>query len=184
MYDFSSCVIDTSVIIKALFSPSHRRADTTYSRELKTHESCVALLAILDDRGIEIFIPRCGIIEIAAVSTRLTNSSISEEICNEVETSFTIVPEERLIAQAKQIALSEGCPGFDTYFLAISEQNLIPLFTDDLGITVSVNEEQSVIGFLRDIDLKSVIPDLKLFLASIRPSWGVRCLHVEKRSVF
>ena len=38
--------------------------------------------------------------------------------------------------------------------------------------TVYVNEEQSVIGFLRDIDLKSAIPVLKLFLASIRPSSG------------
>jgi hypothetical protein len=59
----------------------------------------------------------CGIIEIAAVSTRLANPSVSEEICNEVETSFTIVPEDRLIEYAKKIALNEGCPGFDTYFL-------------------------------------------------------------------
>ena len=161
MNNFSSCVIDTSVIIKALFSPSHRRAGTTYSLELKTHKSCVSLLAILDERGIEVLLPRCGIIEIVAVSTRLTNSSISEEICNEVETSFTIVPEERLIAQAKKIALSKGCPGFDTYFLAISEQNLIPLFTDDLGMHRICERRTIRSWLLREIDLKSVIPDLK-----------------------
>ena len=161
MYNFSSCVIDTSVIIKALFSPSHRRAGTTYSRELKTHESCVALLAVLDDQGIEVFLPRCGIIEIAAVSTRLANSSISEEICNEVETSFTIVPEDHLIGYAKKIALDEGCPGFDTYFLAISEQNSIPLFTDDLGMHRICERRTIRSWLLRDIDLKSVILDLK-----------------------
>ena len=161
MYNFSSCVIDTSVIIKALFSPSHRRAGTTYSRELKTHESCVALLAVLDDQGIEVFLPRCGIIEIAAVSTRLANSSISEEICNEVETSFTIVPEDHLIGYAKKIALDEGCPGFDTYFLAISEQNSIPLFTDDLGMHRICERRTIRSWLLRDIDLKSVISDLK-----------------------
>jgi len=94
----------------------------------------VALLAVLDDHGIEVFLPRCGLIEIAAVSTRLANPSASEEIWNEVETSFTIVPEDRLIEYAKKIAINEGCPGFDTYFLAISEQNSIPLFTDDLGM--------------------------------------------------
>ena len=161
MHNFSSCVVDTSVIIKALFSPSHRRAGTTYSRELKTHKSCAALLAILDDRGIEVFLPRCGIIEIAAVSTRLANSSVSEEICSEVETSFTIVPEDRLITYAKKIALTEGCPGFDTYFLAISEQNSIPLFTDDLGM-YRICERRTIRSWLlRDIDLKSVIPDLK-----------------------
>ena len=117
MHDFSSCVLDTSVIIKSLFSPSHSHAGTTFSRELKTHKSCVALLALLDDQGIEILLPRCGIIEIAAVSTRLADSSIAEEICNEVETSFAIVPEDRLIEYAKKIAITEGCPGFDTYFL-------------------------------------------------------------------
>jgi predicted nucleic acid-binding protein len=112
MHDFSSCVLDTSVIIKSLFSPSHSHAGTTFSRELKTHKSCVALLALLDDQGIEILLPRCGIIEIAAVSTRLADSSIAEEICNEVETSFTIVPEDNLIAAAKKIALKRWLPGF------------------------------------------------------------------------
>ncbi|MCK9593676.1 MAG: hypothetical protein M0Q91_16865 [Methanoregula sp.] len=107
MDNFSSCVIDTSVIIKALFSPSQKQAGITYSRELKTHKSCVALLAVLDDHGIEIFLPRCGLIEIAAVSTRLANTSASEERWNEIETSFTIVPEDRLIEQAKKIAINK-----------------------------------------------------------------------------
>jgi predicted nucleic acid-binding protein len=161
MNNFSSCVIDTSVIIKALFSPSHSHAGKTYSRELKTHKSCVALLAVLDDHGIEVFLPRCGIIEIAAVSTRLANPSVSEEICNEVETSFTIVPEDRLIESAKKIALNEGCPGFDTYFLALSELNSIPLFTDDLGMHRICERRTIRSWLLRDIDLKSIIPDLK-----------------------
>lgn len=161
MYNFSSCVIDTSVIIKALFSPSHSQAGTTYSRELKTHKSCVALLAVLDDHGIEVFLPRCGLIEIAAVSTRLANPSASEEIWNEVETSYTIVPEDRLIEYAKKIAINEGCPGFDTYFLAIAEQNSIPLFTDDRGMHRTCERRTIRSWLLRDIDLKSVFPDLE-----------------------
>lgn len=161
MHNFSSCVIDTSVIIKALFSPAHSQAGTTYSREITTHKSCVALLAALDDHGIEVFLPRCGLIEIAAVSTRLANPSASEEIWNEVETSFTIVPEDRLIEYAKKIAINEGCPGFDTYFLAISEQNSIPLFTDDLGMHRTCERRTIRSWLLRDIDLKSVIPDLE-----------------------
>lgn len=161
MDNFSSCVIDTSVIIKALFSPSQKQAGITYSRELKTHKSCVALLAVLDDHGIEIFLPRCGLIEIAAVSTRLANTSASEEIWNEIETSFTIVPEDRLIEQAKKIAINEGCQGFDTYFLAISEQNSLPLFTDDLGMH-RISERRTIHSWLlRDIDLKTVIQFLK-----------------------
>jgi len=161
MNDFSSCVIDTSVIIKALFSPSHTRAGTTYSRELKTHKSCVELLAVLDNHGIEVFLPRCGLIEIAAVSTRLADTSASEEIWNEVETSFTIVPEDRLIEHAKIIAINEGSQGFDTYFLAISEQNSIPLFTDDLGMH-RISERRNIRSWLlRDIDLTTIIPFLR-----------------------
>ncbi len=134
MADISSCVVDTSVIIKALFSPSRRHAGTTYSREMKTHKTCVNLLSVLDERGTEFFLPRCGIIEIAAVSGRLADPHGAEEICNEIESSYTIVPEEQIITTAKIIALSEGCPGFDTYFIALAEQESLPLFTDDLGM--------------------------------------------------
>jgi predicted nucleic acid-binding protein len=80
MHNFSSCVLDTSVLVKALFSPSKSLSGKTLSRERKTHESCVALLALLDDHGIETIIPLCGVIEIAAVATRLADRSISEEI--------------------------------------------------------------------------------------------------------
>jgi hypothetical protein len=107
------------------------------------------------------FFFRCGIIEIAAVSTRLANSSASEEICNEIETSFTIVPEERFIEFAKKIALAEGCPGFDTCFLAISEQHAIPLFTDDLGMHRMGKRRAIPSWLLRDIDPKTVIPNQK-----------------------
>ena len=64
MPDFSSCVLDTSVVIKALFSPSHQHAGTTYAREVKTHKVCISLLSVLDVQGIEVFIPH-------AVSSRL-----------------------------------------------------------------------------------------------------------------
>jgi predicted nucleic acid-binding protein len=158
MPDFSSCVIDTSVIIKALFSPSHRHKGTAYVREVKTHQLCVSLLSTIDALGIENLIPRCGLIEIAAVSSRLANHSAAEEICREVETSFTLVPEELIIATAKNIALEEGCPGFDTYFLAIAEQNSIPLFTDDLGMH-RIGEQRVIRSWLlRDFNPKSVFP--------------------------
>jgi len=57
MTDFSSCVVDTSVIVKALFSPSKKNAGAAYARELKTHQFCVALLAALDEHGSEVLSP-------------------------------------------------------------------------------------------------------------------------------
>ncbi|MGB7808544.1 type II toxin-antitoxin system VapC family toxin [Methanoregula sp.] len=161
MPDFSSCVLDTSVVIKALFSPSHQHAGTTYAREVKTHKVCISLLSVLDVQGIEVFIPRCGLIEIAAVSSRLADQHAAEEICSEVETSFTLVPEERIIEPAKKIALEEGCPGFDTYFLAIAGQESIPLFTDDLGMH-RICERRTIRSWLmRDFVPASVFPKTK-----------------------
>lgn len=156
MPDFSACVIDTSVVIKALFSPSRKNAGAAYSREVTTHQSCVALLAALDEHEIEVLLPRCGIVEIAAVSTRLSTSRASGEICQEVETSYTLVPEERIIGTAKAIALKEGCPGFDTYFLALAELESVPLFTDDRGMH-SISGRRKIRSWLiRDTDPVSV----------------------------
>lgn len=152
MPDFSSCVIDTSVIIKALFSPSRIQAGAVYSRELQTHQYCVELLAALDEQGIGVLLPSCGLIEIAAVSMRLSNISTAEEICNEVETSYTLVPEERIIGTAKTIALNEGCPGFDTYFLALAELESVPLFTDDRGMHRICGKRKIRSWLIRDYD--------------------------------
>jgi len=147
MHNFSSCVLDTSVIIKSLFLPSHRRAGTTYSRELKTHKSCVALLALLDDQGIEVLLPRCGIIEIAAVSARLADSSIAEEICNEVETSFTIVPEDQLMGSAKKLHSARAARVLIPIFLR-SPSRIQFLSLRTIGECIaSVNKGQSAPGF-------------------------------------
>jgi predicted nucleic acid-binding protein len=156
MHDFSSCVVDTSVIIKALFSPSRRYAGTAFVRELQTHDTCVALLAALDGQGIGVLLPRCGLIEIAAVATRLSDTRSSEEICTEVETSYTLVPEERIIGTAKTIALVEGCPGFDTYFLALAELESVPLFTDDKGMHGICGKRKIRSWLVRNLDPSAV----------------------------
>ena len=158
MHNFSSCVLDTSVLIKALFSPSRRQAGTTYSREVNTHKTCAALLAALDEKGIEGIIPQCGIVEIAAVSGRLADAHAAEEICNEVEMSYQLVPEEQIIRTATKIAREEGCPGFDTYFLALAEQNAIPLFTDDAGLFHTCQRRSVTARLMRDLDPGSVLP--------------------------
>ncbi len=156
MHEFSSGIIDTSVIIKALFSPSRKDAGAAYSRELRTHHTCVTLLAALDEHGIEVFLPRCGLIEIAAVATRISNSRDSGEICNEVESSYTLVPEDRIFETAKTIALTEGCPGFDTYFIALAEQQAYPLFTDDIGMFRICQRRSISAHLIRDLDLESL----------------------------
>lgn len=153
MNKFTACVTDTSVIIKALFSPSRKQAGTTFSREQKTHKNCVALLNLLDEQGTEVIIPRCGIVEIAAVAGRLADASRAEEICDEIEASYKIISEDAIIMTAKAIALNEGCPGFDTYFMALAQQDSLPLFTDDLGMFRVCERRNISATLVRDLDI-------------------------------
>ena len=121
----------------------------------------MALLAVLDDHGIEVFLPRCGLIEIAAVSTRLANPSASEKIWNEVETSFTIVPEDRLIEYAKKLQSTKAARVLIHVFLLSPNRIQFLSLRMIWECTAPVNEGQFCSWLLRDIDLKSVIPDLK-----------------------
>jgi hypothetical protein len=114
------------------------------------------LLAALDEHGIEVLLPRCGLIEIAAVSTRLSNSHDSGEVCNEVETSYTLVPEDRIFGNAKTIALNEGCPGFDTFFLGLAELQSVPLFTDDMGMFRICQRRSIAAWLIRDLKMESL----------------------------
>jgi len=95
------------------------------------------------------------------LSTRFAEPHSSLGICDEVETIFTIVPEEQIIERAKKIAMQEGCPGFDTYFLAVAEQDSIPLFTDDL-MMYRICERRTIRSWLmRDFDPEPVFPTRK-----------------------
>ena len=95
------------------------------------------------------------------MSTRFAEPHSSLGICDEVETIFTIVPEEQIIERAKKIAMQEVCPGFDTYFLAVAEQDSIPLFTDDL-MMYRICERRTIRSWLmRDFDPEPVFPTRK-----------------------
>ena len=57
--------------------------------------------------------------------------------------------------------MQEGCDGFDTYFLAVAEQDSIPLFTDDL-MMYRICERRTIRSWLmRDFDPEPVFPTRK-----------------------
>jgi hypothetical protein len=61
----------------------------------------------------------------------------------------------------KKLHSTKAAPVLTPIFFEISEQNSIPLFTDDLGMHRICERRTIRSWLLRDIDLKSVIPDLK-----------------------
>jgi predicted nucleic acid-binding protein len=54
--------------------------------------------------------------------------------------------------------LSEGCPGFDTYFIALAEQESLPLFTDDLGMHQVCEKRKISSRLVRELDPATLSP--------------------------
>ena len=106
----------------------------------------MALLAALDEQELNVFIPRCSLIEIAAVSTRLADPHASKEISDEIETIFTLIPEEQVIKRAKKLPCRKGAPVLIRIFLLWLNRIRYLSLLMTLGCTVSVNGERSSPG--------------------------------------
>ena len=57
------CVLDTSVIIKSIFTPLKSLLDEIYKRELETHKKCRSIIGKIEEDNIEIFLPKISIVE-------------------------------------------------------------------------------------------------------------------------
>jgi len=73
-------VLDTSTIIKSIFKPSKSLPSEIYRRELETHKKCRVLIKRIEERKVDVFIPRVCVIETGAVAKRLSNRDFAEKI--------------------------------------------------------------------------------------------------------
>lgn len=64
-------VLDTSVIVKSIFKPHRSLPQEAYSREQETHEKCKALIKLIEERDVEVHVPKICVVETAAVARRL-----------------------------------------------------------------------------------------------------------------
>ncbi|MCA1915023.1 type II toxin-antitoxin system VapC family toxin [Methanospirillum hungatei] len=127
----NNCVIDSSVIIKAIFKPKKARYEFEYQKELETHFNSRYLLQLIDRTNITVLIPRCVFVEVSGVSSRLSDPEKAKSIYSEMQVVYSIIPEDEIFNSALEIALKYGNPGFDNYILATAYKNQCPLFTDD-----------------------------------------------------
>lgn len=134
------CVLDTSVIIKSIFTPLKSLLDEIYKRELETHKKCRSIIGKIEEDNIEIFLPKISIVETAAVVKRLSNKNLALKISKSVFDSYEIVDEVLLFDSAWIIARDTGCSGFDSYFIALANIKNATLLTDDKGMYIHANE--------------------------------------------
>ena len=130
----NKCVLDSSVIIKGFFPPKHSLPVEIYNREMITHQKCIFLFKIIEERFIEVILPKVSIVEVAAVSRRFTDEQTSQKITSRLFSTSTLVSEDVIFHDSGKIAESQSCSGFDSYFIAVAYRERIPLFTDDEGM--------------------------------------------------
>jgi predicted nucleic acid-binding protein len=127
-------VLDSSILLKSIFTPLRSLSNEVYARELETHGKCRMLLRLLDEREVEVCIPRACIVETAAVVRRLSNRSTARKISKGIMESYEVTDELLLFDTAWMIAMDTGSSGFDSYFIALALIKNATLLTDDRGM--------------------------------------------------
>lgn len=149
-------VLDTSVLVKSIFKPLRSLSAESYSRELQTHEKCVALIKLIEERDVEVHVPKVCIVETAAVAKRLAGRTLAARASKGILKSYNVADEEAIFNVAWDVALETGCSGFDSYFIALAKKEDAILFTDDSGMHQHANEADVESILIRSNDLKAL----------------------------
>jgi predicted nucleic acid-binding protein len=149
-------VLDTSVLIKSLFKPMKSLSSEIYAREVTTHSKCKAIVKLLEDRDVEVYIPRICIIETAAVARRISGKSIARKVSRSIRDSYEVIEESILFDIAWEIALDTGCSGFDSYFIALSKVKNASLLTDDGGMYHHARELDIQAALMRENEFEAI----------------------------
>jgi predicted nucleic acid-binding protein len=126
--------LDTSVLVKSIFKPLRSLSQEAYSRKLETHKKCKALIKLIEERDVEVHVPKICIVETAAVAKRLAGRTLAAMASNGILKSYYVADEDSLFSIAWDVALETGCSGFDSYFIALAKREDAILLTDDSGM--------------------------------------------------
>jgi len=149
-------VLDTSVIVKSIFKPLRSLSQEAYSRELETHEKCKALIKLIEERDVEVHVPKVCVVETAAVAKRLAGRTLAARASKGILKSYNVADEEAIFNVAWDVALETGCSGFDSYFIALAKREDAILFTDDSGMHQHAKEVDVNSILIRGNDLNTL----------------------------
>lgn len=154
-------VLDTSVIVKSIFKPPKSLSGETYKREAETHEKCRVIIKKLEERDVDVYIPKVCVVETAAVVKRLADKNLAIKISEGVLDSYEVVDEAILFDPAWVIARDTGCSGFDSYFIALAKLKNAKLLTDDGRMHFHAKEVGVDSVLIREIDFKGIEDNLQ-----------------------
>jgi len=111
---------------------------------------------MLEEKGMDVYVPRVCVVETAAVVRRLAGKNVAMKISREVLYSYEVLDEMFLFDSAWTIAINTGCSGFDSYFIALAKINDAVLLTDDKGMHFHAKEVDVDSVLIRETDLKNL----------------------------
>jgi len=150
-------VLDTSVLVKSIFKPLRSLSQEAYSRELETHEKCKAIIKLIEERDVEVHVPKVCVVEIAAVARRLAGRTLAAKASKGIIKSYNIADEDTFFQIAWDVALETGCSGFDSYFIALAKREDAILLTDDSGMHHHAKEACVNSILIRSNDLNTIM---------------------------
>ena len=154
-------VLDTSVIVKSIFKPLRSLSQEAYSREQETHEKCKALIKLIEERDVEVHVPKICVVETAAVARRLAGRILAARASKGILKSYNLADEEAIFDVALDVALETGCSGFDSYFIALARREEAILFTDDSGMHQHAKEVDVNSILIRSHDINTLKDELE-----------------------
>lgn len=150
-------VLDTSVLVKSIFKPLRSLSQEAYSREQETHEKCKALIKLIEERDVDVHVPKVCVVEIAAVARRLAGRTLAAKASKGIIKSYNIADEDTFFQIAWDVALETGCSGFDSYFIALAKREDAILLTDDIGMHHHAEEACVNSILIRSNDLNTIM---------------------------
>jgi predicted nucleic acid-binding protein len=127
----SKVVLDTSIIVKSILLPRKSLPKDIYEREAKTHKKCKQLIKFLNNEGIDVYLPKVALVEVASVLKRHGYPKIALQVIESLSNSYNFISENEIFEYCLNIALKTGASGFDCYFIATSLMLNAILITDD-----------------------------------------------------
>ena len=149
-------VIDTSVLIKSIFEPLKSLPDEIYAREMETHHKASKIVRLLEEKDVDVFIPKVCIIEVAAVVGRYADNNLAIKVSRRAMGAYEVVDEVSIFEDAWDIASSTGCSGFDSYFISLARLKMAVLLTDDIGMQNNAKKVKVESLLIREIDPEDI----------------------------
>jgi len=127
-----SLTLDTTVLAKAIVPPRRRKQDAIYKEQFRLYTIAKSITAKVESRQNIMNIPSVSIIEIAAVTARLTGKEERGiQASDYVKQHSSIIYDLYLLEEAVRIAASTKISGFDSVFIACAKITESALITDD-----------------------------------------------------